>query len=185
MSLWLFWLIVVILLAMVEIMTINLVTIWFVASGVISLIVSFFTQDLLIQFTIFVLGGLILLIITKPLLDKLKQTKDEKLNLERIIGMTGVVTQEIKKNTIGEIKADGKRWSAISERKIPVDSEVIIEAIDGVKLLVSQKEQPQEKEPIKPTAVEEKKEPSSKKIPSKTTKSSKKAKTKKKSNKKN
>ena len=50
--------------------------------------------------------------------------------------MSGVVTEEIKKNTVGEIKVDGKRWSAISDKKIGVGSTVKVLKIDGVKLVV-------------------------------------------------
>lgn len=97
MSLWALWLTIVILLTIIEAMTINLVTIWFVASGIIAMITSFFIEDLVIQFAIFVVGGALLMLFTKPLLTKLKKEKEEKLNLERIIGMTGIVTEEIKK----------------------------------------------------------------------------------------
>ena len=50
--------------------------------------------------------------------------------------MTGIVTEEIKKNSIGEIKVDGKRWSAISNMKILVGENVKVLKIDGVKLIV-------------------------------------------------
>ena len=50
--------------------------------------------------------------------------------------MTGIVTEEIKKNTVGEVKVDGKKWSAISDTSIKVDEEVVVEKIDGVKLIV-------------------------------------------------
>ena len=33
-----------------------------------------------------------------------EQTKEEKTNLDRVIGATGVVTEEIKKNHIGEVR---------------------------------------------------------------------------------
>ena len=50
--------------------------------------------------------------------------------------MKGIVTEEIKKNVIGEVKVDGKKWSAISNKKIEVGEEVIVDAIEGVKLVV-------------------------------------------------
>ena len=50
--------------------------------------------------------------------------------------MEGIVTEKISKNNPGEVKVDGKRWSAISTEKINVNDEVLIEAIDGVKLKV-------------------------------------------------
>ena len=77
------------------------------------------------------------MILTKPAIEEMKKNKEEKLNLERIIGMEGVVIKEIKKNVIGEVKVDGKTWSAIADKKITVDSDIIVEEIRGVKLVVS------------------------------------------------
>ena len=137
MSLWIVWLVVVILLVVIEAMTVNLVTIWFIISGIITMFLSFFLNDLISQFAVFVLLGILLMLLTKPFLEELKKNKEEKLNLERIIGMQGVVIKEIKKNVIGEVKVDGKTWSAIADKKIAVDSDIIVEEIRGVKLVVS------------------------------------------------
>ena len=136
-SLWAVWLVVVILLSIIEVMTVNLVTIWFIISGIITMFVSFILNDLVSQFAIFVLGGILLMILTKPIMDEIKKTKEEKINLERVIGMKGICTSEIKKDQIGEVKVDGKLWSAISTKRITVNSEVLVEEIDGVKLVVS------------------------------------------------
>lgn len=131
------WLIVVILLVIIEAMTVNLVTVWFIISGIITMFLSFFLSDLISQFAVFVLLGILLMLLTKPFIEEIKKNKEEKLNLERIIGMQGVVIKEIKKNVVGEVKVDGKVWSAISDKRITVDSDIIVEEIHGVKLLVS------------------------------------------------
>ena len=54
--------------------------------------------------------------------------------------MNGVVTSDIDENTIGEVKIDGKRWSAISDMKISKGDIVIAKKIEGVKLVVEKKE---------------------------------------------
>lgn len=64
------WLGVVIVLAVIEALTVNLTTIWFVMSGIVSLVISFITDSILIQFAVFVILGFILLIFTKPLFVK-------------------------------------------------------------------------------------------------------------------
>lgn len=133
---WILWLVVIVLLVFLEVMTINLVSIWFIASGLVSLFLSFFVDSFYIQFAVFVVLGLILMIITRPVLVKKLVRKDVKTNLDRVIGMEGVVTEEISKLKIGEVKVDGKRWSAISDDKINVGDAVIIEEVSGVKLVV-------------------------------------------------
>lgn len=135
------WATIVILLAIVEAMTINIVTIWYVISGLITIIVSFFTNNFLIQFGVFSLLGTGFLITTRPILKKFINTKSEKTNIDRIIGMNGIVTETIKKNQIGEVKVDGKRWSAISDKKLEKNKQVKILEIVGVKLKVEEVEE--------------------------------------------
>ncbi len=136
MDLWIVWLIIIIVLSFFEAATVNLVSIWFIVSGLISLIISFFEIPFWIQFAVFVIVGILLMLITKPLIKRFVKPKNIKTNFDRVIGMTGIVTEEISKNKVGEVKVDGKNWSAISTQKISKGEEVIIENIDGVKLKV-------------------------------------------------
>lgn len=135
------WLGVVILLTLVECMTVGLTTIWFVISALVALVASLTTDNFVLQFGIFSILGVVLLITTRPLLLKFIKPKEEKTNVDRVIGMEGIVTEEIKKNKIGEVKVDGKKWSAYSEQKIVKDSIVKILEIDGVKLKVEKVEE--------------------------------------------
>lgn len=141
MELWIFWLILIFVLIIAEVNTINLVTVWFIASSIVSLILSFFIDSFMIQFATFVILGIILLITTRPILVKLMKAKNENTNLDRVVGMTAIVTETIKSNEVGEVKVDGKRWSAISKKKLEVGEEVIVEEINGVKLIVRKKEE--------------------------------------------
>ena len=128
---WIFWLVLVIVLSFVEIATVSLVSIWFVASGIVAMILSFFIEDTAIITTIF-----ILLVISRPIVNKLRSKDNEKTNLDRIIGETAIVTEDIKKNVVGEVKVDGKRWSAVSKEKCLKGDTVKVLKIDGVKLIV-------------------------------------------------
>lgn len=104
---WIFWLVLVIVLSFVEIATVSLVSIWFVASGIVAMILSFFIEDSAIITTIFILLGIFLLVISRPIVNKLRSKDNEKTNLDRIIGETAIVTEDIKKNVVGEVKVDG------------------------------------------------------------------------------
>ena len=134
------WLGIVLLLIFMEVITTNLVTIWYIASGIVSMILAIFTDSFFIQFLVFVILGTILLITTRDYLVKIIGPKNEKTNLDRVVGMVGIVTEEIKKNKPGEVKVDGKRWTATSNKKIKVDSTVKVLEIDGVKLKVEEVE---------------------------------------------
>lgn len=135
------WIIVIIVLTIIECMTVNLVTIWYVASALVSLILSLFIDSFLIQFGVFAILGTIFLLTTRKALNRLIKNKNEKTNLDRVIGMKGIVTEEIKKNDNGEVKVDGKRWTAYADKRIKVDSIVQILEINGVKLKVKEVEE--------------------------------------------
>lgn len=130
------WVLIIILLALAEVTTVNLTTIWFVASGLVSLILSFFIDNFLIQLGVFVILGIILLITTKSKLQALVNERREKTNLDRIIGMQGYVVERITKRKNGAVKVDGKVWTAFADQTIPKDSDVEILAIEGVKVKV-------------------------------------------------
>lgn len=134
------WLGIVIGLILIECATVNLVSIWFIASGIVSMILSIFVDNYFIQFLVFVVLGTVLLVTTREYLVKLLANKRQKTNLDRVIGMIAIVTEEIKKNKPGEVKVDGKRWTAISDKSIKIDSTVKVLEIQGVKLKVEEVE---------------------------------------------
>lgn len=129
------WLLVIIILSIIEASTANLVCIWYIVSAILTLIVSLFIDNTLIEFAIFVLTGTILLLTTKNFI-KNKLVSKEKTNLDRIIGTRGVVTEDIEDLVIGEVLVDGKKWSAISDSPIKKGEKVKIVKIEGVKLVV-------------------------------------------------
>lgn len=134
------WLAIAIVLAIIEMSTVNLVSIWYIISSVIAMIISLFIDNIIIQVAVFVLGGTILLILTKDAIKKILPEK-AKTNIDRIIGMDGIVTKEITKKIPGEVKVDGKYWTAISEETISVDNIVEILEINSTKLKVKKKEE--------------------------------------------
>lgn len=132
------WLIIVILLTLVEFMTVNLTTIWFVISGLVALLISFTGLNFMFQFGVFTVLGIILLVTTREWLESKLIKNKEKTNLDRVVGMSGVVTESITKKNPGEVKVDGKRWTAISDKAIKKDSYVKVLSIEGVKLVVEE-----------------------------------------------
>ena len=130
-----FWLIIIIFLSIIEALTMNLVSIWFIISGLFALITSFIIDEFLIQFAIFVVLGIILMILTRNTLEE-KLVKKEKTNLDRVVGMKGVVTKDFDEMNNGEVKVDGKLWSAVSTDRLKVGDMVEILEISSVKLIV-------------------------------------------------
>ena len=135
-----FWLIIVLILSFIEVVTVNLVTVWFVASGLVSPILSFFNIPFLVQFGVFVILGFILLVTTRKFLTEKLNLYKQKTNLDRVVDMEGIVTEKITKYNPGEVKVDGKRWTAIevNGKTVEKGKSVKIIKIEGVKLIVDE-----------------------------------------------
>ena len=137
---WIVWLIIAVALAIIELVTINLVCVWFVVSAVAAIFVSLATDSIVIQLAVFVIAGVVLMLLTRPMLMKRLGKSNEKTNLDRVVGMQGIVTESIEPLKVGEVKVDGKLWSAVSDILIEKDEVVEIVSIDGVKLNVKKAE---------------------------------------------
>ncbi|MBE5970249.1 MAG: NfeD family protein [Lachnospiraceae bacterium] len=137
---WIVWLIIAVALAVIELVTINLVCVWFVVSAVAAIFVSLATDSIVIQLAVFVIAGVVLMLLTRPMLMKRLGKSNEKTNLDRVVGMQGIVTENIEPLKVGEVKVDGKLWSAVSDILIEKDEVVEIVSIDGVKLNVKKAE---------------------------------------------
>ena len=91
-------------------------------------------------FLTFLLVSIVTLIITKPVVKKINKKKFTPTNLDRVIGQQGVVTKRISKDSYGLVKVLGSIWTATSDDFIDGGSRVIVQKIDGVKLIVKKKE---------------------------------------------
>lgn len=133
------WLGVLLLFTLIEVSTLNLITIWYAFSALVTLVISFFTHNLYIEMAIFVLLGTLLLITTRPILKKYFDGRKVKTNIDRVIGMEGIVLEEILPPKYGVVKVEGKEWTAFSDEKIKKDTIISVLEIDGVKLKVKEK----------------------------------------------
>ncbi|MGD9605152.1 MAG: NfeD family protein [Bacilli bacterium] len=136
------WLAVFVITLIVELETSNLTTIWFCVSSVVAIVCGVFFADPYLQVIIFVVLSLILVLATRPLTKKMMRRDIIKTNSDRLIGMIGIVTKEIVPNEIGEIKVDNNLWRAINNDNLSfvVGEKVLIDAIVGIKLVVSKVE---------------------------------------------
>ena len=134
----LFWLVLFVILALFELVTVNLVSIWFSLGALITTFVSLVTDNLMIHLAVFTISSILLLLLTKPFVKKMKKREGVPTNLDMVIGKTGVVTEKIEKDGIGEVKVLGKKWSAYSDKEVEENSKVKVLSINGVKLKVEE-----------------------------------------------
>ena len=134
----LIWVIAFLGFLLVEFLTVGLVSIWFAVGALGALITSFITESVLIQTIVFVIVSVITLIVTKPLMKKFKVTNFEPTNSDRVIGKVVEVTKEIKSNEYGEVVVFGTVWLAASDKNHKVGSKVVVQKIEGNKLIVKE-----------------------------------------------
>lgn len=136
-----FWGLMFLIFIFIEIITINLVTIWFAVGSLITLFASLYVDSVVMQIVIFIITSLISLIITKPIASKLKVKNIEPTNLDRCIGKKGTCLKSITPKEKGEVKVLGTIWTAISDDTIEVGDEIIVQKIEGVKLIVKKEDE--------------------------------------------
>ena len=139
---WQFWLIASGIFFIAEIITTGFLVFWLGIAGLITMCVSFFTDNLMIQASVFVILSAVLILATKPFVKKFVHKKDntEKTNAFSIIGKTAIVIKDIDSiNGVGQIKVDGEVWSAegINGSNIEKGTKVEIKKIDGVRAIVA------------------------------------------------
>lgn len=143
---WQIWLIFAGIFFIGEIITVGFLIFWLGVAALIAMIVSFFTSNLLIQTAVFVITSVILILLTRPLVDKFANNKEKvPTNVYSLINQEGTVIEDINLiESTGQVKVGGEVWSAICQGNvtIPKGSHVKVLEIQGVKLLV---------EPIKET----------------------------------
>lgn len=137
-----FWLIIFIVLVVIELLTVGLVSVWFAAGAVAAFITSYFTNNLFIQLPIFIVISIVSLLCTRPIIKKYFTNNIVKTNVNKLIGETAIVLEDLSKTNMGKVKVDGQIWSAINSEKgkIKKDEEVEVLSIEGVKLIVKKKE---------------------------------------------
>ena len=135
-----FWFVAFVVFLVIELVTVNLVTIWFAIGAVLAMLSSLLTDSIFIQACVFLFSSVVVLLLTRPLMKKFKGFDRVPTNSDRVIGKVGEVTVKIEKNKYGEVKIFGNRWTATSNQVLEVGEHVKVKAIDGVKLIVEKEE---------------------------------------------
>lgn len=137
---WQIWLIIAGLFVIGEIITTGFLVFWLSLGSLVAMIVSIFAPDaVIIQTAVFVISSTLLILFTKPLVDKYITQKTVPTNVSTLIGKKAKVIVEINLlEGTGQIKVGGEIWSATTDTEeiIQKGTEVEILQVNGVKLLV-------------------------------------------------
>lgn len=134
------WGIVAIAAIIVEALTAELVSIWFLPASLISLVLAICKVNFGIQVLVFAIATVVFMLIFRSVLKKkIKTNPDSATNADALIGETALVILPI--NNIkgeGQVKIKGQVWSAKmkdSTETVEADTLVKVTAIEGVKLI--------------------------------------------------
>ncbi len=132
------WFSIILFAAFIEVVTMDLTSLWFSIGAVVSFILAVLGQSIIVQIVVFIVISIFLLLSVRPLAKKYFRTNIIGTNADRLVGKVAVCTKQIDPGVRGEVKVDGKYWTAISSGNdaIEVDEKVEILSIEGAKLIV-------------------------------------------------
>lgn len=140
------WLIALVALAVLEGVTVTLVSLWFALGALAALITSFFVDNIWVQFAVFLVVSLATLLVIRPLTRRYVTPSQVATNADRAVGAEGIVIQAIdNRKAQGQVTVSGAVWTARSESEevIPQGAQVRVLRIEGVKLIVTRADQGQ------------------------------------------
>lgn len=136
------WLILLACFLVVEAITVGLTTIWFAGGALVAAIASGLGAGILIQWVLFLIVSLALLIFTRPMAVRYMNKCVPKTNVNSLIGERAVVIQKINNlEQTGQVRINDIEWMARTssdEVTIPEHAIVTIEDVQGVKLIVKE-----------------------------------------------
>lgn len=139
------WLCLLVVLLLAEAITLGLTTIWFAGGALVALIANLLGLHEAIQIVVFFVVSIVLLALTRPIAIRYLNKDRVKTNAEGLVGRTAFVVEEIDNlKATGCVSIDGQEWTARCEDEttfIEKNKVVVIKGIQGVKLIVSKKDE--------------------------------------------
>lgn len=136
------WLAFLAALLVIEAITAGLTTIWFAGGALVASIACYFGASMLVQIFLFLGVSLLLLIFTRPMAVKYMNCNVEKTNVYSLPGQKATVIEEIDNlRGSGRVVLKGMEWMARTpddKQKISKDTIVVVQEVQGVKLIVEE-----------------------------------------------
>lgn len=133
------WLIIAIIFGAAEALTYQLVAIWFAFGAVAAMIVSYFGTPIWVEIAVFIAVSSAVLYFLRPFAAKHLQSRRIRTNVNGLIGMVGLVTEDIDNvRSTGRITVNNSDWAARSDDGTPIAAgeQVLVKSVAGVKLMV-------------------------------------------------
>lgn len=140
MSLPVVWLILAAVFLVVELVTVGMVSIWFLVGSIAGLLLAVLGAAIWLQFVCFLVVSLLCFIILYPRLKHLIRRRQQPTNADMVIGRTAIVTRRIDDIAgTGAVAVNGRTWTArTAHGEIAEEGAIVrVTEIQGVKLIVT------------------------------------------------
>jgi len=139
---WMIWVGIGVICMIIEIFTPGFLFMSFGIGAMLTGLISIVVRGTAIQILIFAVITFILFLFLRKFSKKLISESSEETNIFALIGKTGIVVKEIPEDGKGYVKVGSEEWSAIAEngKKIEEEQKVLVNSIEGNKLIVKIKE---------------------------------------------
>jgi membrane protein implicated in regulation of membrane protease activity len=133
------WIVIAVILAIIEALTLGLATIWFAIGAALAAVAALFGAGFPMQVAVFFVVSILTLLFTRPIAVEQLRIGREKNVTEQMEGKQGVMTEPLIPFGTGLVKVGGMSWTAVGEDPatgIEKDAVVEVVRIEGVKLIV-------------------------------------------------
>ncbi len=134
---WMLWMIVGLVLLIIELSMMSLFLLWIAIGAFVAGIVAVFVPIAWVQWLVFGLSSLILLIATRPFAHSVHASVTTPSNVDAMIGANAMVIETIDPlKNIGRVRIGSDEWRARADETIPVESWVEVTGVKGTTLRV-------------------------------------------------
>lgn len=138
----LFWIIIMALSAVVEMLTTALVSVWFVAGGAAAFLLSLFPVPMFVQWLVFAAVSLAVMILFRERIAARLRKNRVATNADSVIGKIVPLKEAVdNEKETGLLMIGDQEWTARSadpDKTIPAGSRVRILRLEGVKVIVEE-----------------------------------------------
>lgn len=141
---WLIWLIAAIVFLIIEVCSGTVVALCLAVGCVLAIIPAALDSPVVVQFIVAAIGSVVSFAVLSPLIRKYRLNKatrrDERSNMDALIGRTGVVTEAIYPGSQqGRVRVDGDNWLAVADAQycpITIGENVEVLSYDSIVIKV-------------------------------------------------
>ena len=130
-----YWLVALGVFVVLEMISLGLTSIWFAGGWLAAFVAALLGAPFWLQIVLCLGVSILLLIFTKPVVEKHLNHNREKTNVDSVKARQGKVIEEIDNfNQKGTVLLDGMEWmarNAASDEKIPVGARVMVQEVRG------------------------------------------------------